>query len=364
MTASMRAYIAEQPAALGRQMTEGAVPADLPAGPWRKLWFVGSGTSLYAAMVAANLSEGLLGVDAEAISSQEFRLEVADAQLGPGTLAVAISQGGATVALTEAVARARRLGAATVGVTADPMSPLAQTAQYVVNSRTGPEDVPPKTKGFTTTAAAACRLGLAIARMAGVDAAECDRLASALEALPERTAAALAASENAAPALAARLQGAAGYFVAGTRTLVPAAYEGALKILETAKLLAEGRELEEILHGYFNAVGPETGVILLAGPGAPPEQVAAFCRGAAIVGAPLVTIALPNAPLPEADLLLPDPGHPGLAPLLGILPLQVLALHLALARGKDPNRTRYPELYAVFRTKAIHRPAQEPTTRR
>lgn len=354
VTASMRAYIAEQPAALRRQETEMVLPAALPGGPWRKLWFVGSGTSLYAGMVAANLCERLLLVDSEAISSQEFQLDVPDAQLGPDTLALAISQGGATVTLTEAMTRARRLGAATVGVTAEPASPLAQVVEYVVHSRTGPEEVPPKTKGFTTTAAAACRFGLAIARMTGVDISECDRLAAALAALPDRTAVALAAADRAAPLLAARLQGAAGYFVAGTGTLLPAAYEGALKILETAKLLAEGRELEEILHGYFNAIGPETGLILLAGPGAPPEKVAAFCRAAGMVGAPLVTVGLPGAPLVEADLALPDPGHAALAPLLGILPVQVLSYHLALARGKDPDRTRYPELYAVFRTKTTH----------
>lgn len=354
MTASMRAYIAEQPAALRRQESETVLPAALPGGPWRKLWFVGSGTSLYAGMVAANLCERLLLVDSEAISSQEFQLDVPDAQLGPDTLALAISQGGATVTLTEAMTRARRLGAATVGVTAEPASPLAQVVEYVVHSRTGPEEVPPKTKGFTTTAAAACRFGLALARMAGVDTSECDRLAAALAALPDRTAVALAAADRAAPLLAARLQGAAGYFVAGTGTLLPAAYEGALKILETAKLLAEGRELEEILHGYFNAIGPETGLILLAGPGAPPEKVAAFCRAAGMVGAPLVTVGLPGAPLVEADLALPDPGHAALAPLLGILPVQILSYHLALARGKDPDRTRYPELYAVFRTKTTH----------
>ena len=354
MTASMRAYIAEQPAALRRQESETVLPAALPGGPWRKLWFVGSGTSLYAGMVAANLCERLLLVDSEAISSQEFQLDVPDAQLGSDTLAIGISQGGATVTLTEAMTRARRLGAATVGVTAEPASPLAQVVEYVVHSRTGPEEVPPKTKGFTTTAAAACRFGLALARMAGVDTSECDRLAAALAALPDRTAVALAAADRAAPLLAARLQGAAGYFVAGTGTLLPAAYEGALKILETAKLLAEGRELEEILHGYFNAIGPETGLILLAGPGAPPEKVAAFCRAAGMVGAPLVTVGLPGAPLVEADLALPDPGHAALAPLLGILPVQVLSYHLALARGKDPDRTRYPELYAVFRTKTTH----------
>ena len=354
MTASMRAYIAEQPAALRRQETETVLPATLPRGPWRKLWCIGSGTSVYAGMIAANLCERLLQVDAEAISSQEFLLDVPDAQLGPDSLAIAISQGGATVTLTEAMSRARRLGTATVGVTAEASSPLAQAVEFLVDSRTGPEEVPPKTKGFTTTAAAACRFGLAIARMAGVDRSECDRLAAALAALPDRTAAALAAAEAAAPSLAARLQNAAGYFVVGTGTLLPAAYEGALKILETAKLLAEGRELEEILHGYFNAIGPETGLILLAGPGAPPQKVAAFCRAAGMVGAPLVTVSLPGAPLAEPHLALPDPGHAALAPLLGILPLQVLSYHLALARGKDPDRTRYPELYAVFRTKTIH----------
>jgi glucosamine--fructose-6-phosphate aminotransferase (isomerizing) len=347
----MREYIAEQPAALRRQQTETVLPAGLPAGPWRKIWTVGSGSSYYAGMVASALCERLLRVDAEAASSREFLSDVPDASLGAGTLAVAISQSGATVSLVEAVARARRLGAVAVGVTAERASPLARAADHVVETRTGPEDVPPKTKGFTTTAAAACRLGVALARRAGLDSGECDAVAAALAALPDRTAEALAASDAAAPRLVDRLREASGFFVVGTGTLIPAAYEGALKMLEAAKVFAEGRELEEILHGYFNAIGPETGLVLLAGPGAPPEKVAAFCRAAQIVRAPLVAIALSDAPVPSPDLALPEAGHAALAPLVGVLPLQVLAYRLALDRGRDPDRTRYPELYDVFRTK-------------
>ena len=242
-------------------------------------------------------------------------------------------------------------GAATIGVTADARSPLARAVQHVVDSRTGPEDVPPKTKGFTTTAAAACRLGVALARSAGVGPDECDALAAALAALPERTAAALAAAEAAAPRLVGRLERAGGFFVVGTGTLVPAACEGALKVLEAAKVLAEGRELEEMLHGYFNAVGPETGLILLAGPGAPRDKVAAFCRAADMVGAPLGTVAFPGAPVAAPDVALPESGHPALAPLIAVVPVQVLAYRLAVARGRDPDRTRYPDLYEVFQTK-------------
>jgi len=302
-------------------------------------------------MVAATLAERLLRVDAEAISSREFLTDLPDSALGPGTLALAISQTGATVALVEAMARVRALGVATIGVTADTRSPLARVVQYVVDSQTGPEDVPPKTKGFTTTAAAACRVGVALARSTGHHLEECDALTTALAALAERTAAAVTASEAAAPRLVTRLARAGGFFTVGTGTLVPAACEGALKVLETAKVFAEGRELEEILHGYFNAIGPETGLILLAGPGASRDKVAAFCRAAELVSAPLVTIALPGAPVVAPDIALPDAGHPALAPLLGVVPLQVLAYHLALARGRDPDRTRYPELYEVFQTK-------------
>ena len=343
----MRDYIAEQPEAL-RRLMNGSLLLPRPAGPWQKLWFVGSGTSLYAGMVAANLSEALLGADAEAISSQEFLRDVSDARLGPGVLAVAISQSGATVVLTEAMARARRLGATTVGVTAQPDSPLAQAVAYVVPSLTGPEDVPPKTKGFTSTAFAACLFVMALAGTAD------PALAAACARLPEQAAGALAAAEAAVPALVSRLAPASSYFVVGTGTVLPAALEGALKVLESAKLMALGLELEEVLHGYFNAIGPETGLILLARTDAPAEKLAAFTRAAALIGAPLVTIAEPGAAVAAPDLLLPAAGHPGLAPLLAVLPLQVLAYHLAQARGKDPDRTRYPELYPVFRTKTIY----------
>lgn len=121
-----------------------------------------------------------------------------------------------------------------------------------------------------------------------------------------------------------RFAGCGALAVAGAGRLRAAAAEGALKVLEVAKLPVLDYELEESLHGPFNAFGADTGLVLLAAADASPARTRAFP-------------ALPFAPL---------------APLVAVLPLQVLALQLARARGVDPDRTRYPELYAIFRTKA------------
>jgi len=361
---SVQTYIQEQPEVL-RRLVERQAGFSAAAGrlaPWtfRKIWFVGSGTSLYAAMTAANVWESVLGVDTEAISSLEFLQDVSDRMLGPDTLAVAISQSGATVVLAEGLARARRLGCRTACVTAEVDSLLARTAEVVVNSETGPEEVFAKTKGFTSTALAACLLGLAVARDAGALAGPADRVVNqALAALPGLVGQVIAAAEEQASVMVQRLASVEGLFIVGEGALLPAVYEGSLKLLEVGKLLVEGRDLEEILHGYFNAVGPRVGLVVLAGGMRQPEKVLALQAAAAEVGAPLVTIAadslVPSVLRSEAvALLLPDPGVDWLAPILGVLPLQILAYHLAIARGIDPNRTRYPSLYGVFRTKTIH----------
>jgi glutamine---fructose-6-phosphate transaminase (isomerizing) len=356
----MAGYVAEQASAL-RRLVETAGYSGLAeaserlaqAAP-RKVWFAGSGTSLYASMVAARYWRDLAGVDAEAISSLELLNDVPDWQLGPGTAVVAVSQSGSTVVLAEALERARRLGSHTVAVTAESASDLALVAGDTALSLTGPEEVFAKTKGFTTTALAACLLGQALctSRLTPAALASVEKGLALLPDMADRVAQ-LAVRVGAD--LAARFAGVGALFVVGSGPMLPAVYEGSLKLLEVAKLPVIGRDLEEVLHGYFNAIGTETGIVLLARQLPQMAKLRSFLEAAAHVGAPVAIIAEGDLAGIEADLTIPENPCEQLAPLLGIIPLQVLSYELALVRGKDPNRTRYPELYSVMKTKSIYR---------
>lgn len=356
--ALMETYVLEQAKTLAGllQTASGLMDAArrMPRLRPRKVWLAGSGTSLYAAMIAARFWRRFARVDAEAISSLELLNDTEDWQLGADTVVIGISQSGATVTLSEALDRAKRLGSLTIAVTAEPNSNLARQSDVVVHSQTGPEEVFAKTKGFTSTALAACLFGYACARLYGLTADEQQRIAEGLSRLPAAAEAVSDSALQAGPALVERFRTVDGLFVVGTGTMVPAAYEGALKLLEVGKLPVLGRELEEVLHGYFNAIGPETGVVLLAGRIPQVEKIHGFIEAVRHVNGPLVVVAEQEVGGIAADLVVPALGCSELAPLLGVIPMQVMAYELARTRGINPNVTRYPELYSILKTKTIY----------
>lgn len=357
------ANLAQQPTVLRglverRRLATGALRAFLataPRRPVRKVYLVGSGTSRYAAEIAAPVFADLLGVDAEAVATLVFLNDVPAARLGSGTVVVGVSQSGETLALVEGLTRASAHGSPTVAVTDDPDSGLARAADAAVLSLTGAEAVYAKTKGFLTTALAAC---LAAAEFSGPDdAAGAARRATfdaTLDLLPGHASRVIEAATDAAPRLARRFADVGALAVVGSGRLLPAAHEGALKLLEVAKLIVAPYELEESMHGPFNAFGPHTGLVLLAGAIPQAMKLAAFREAASAIGAPLIDIA----DVEPADLVVPRLPYAALEPLLGVLPLQALASELARVRGVNPDATRYPSLYAVFRTKTGH--AHEP----
>lgn len=349
----MMTFIEEQPLAFRRLLD---APPDVRtfAAAMReravsKVWMLGSGTSLYAAMIAAEYWEARLGIDCEAISSLEFSTSAAGSRPKPSTCVMAISQSGATFVLVEAIKSARARGCLTLGVTAEPDSLLAQTAEHVVLTHTGSEDALGKTKGFSTTAFAACLVGLLLADSGqGVGAAQD---------LPDALSSVTRAVGGVVSQWVERLADARALFVIGAGQQLPAAWEGGLKILEVAKQTVITKELEEMLHGPFNAVGPDSAFILLAGPVGRVDRIAAFINGVQAVGRPLLSIAESGVPSPADlawDLVLPELTDPGFLPILGVVPLQILAERLALRRGLDPDTARYPFLYKILAAKSIY----------
>ena len=163
MRTQMLRFILEQPEALKRLLAAGLKADDLAAAfrkrKIRKVWIVGSGTSLYAAMIAVRSWERELGIDCEAVSSLEFVDETEIGRLGSDVMVLAISQSGASLILLEGIRRANAAGALTAVVTADPKAPIPLEAGFVIETHTGSETNLGKTKGFTTTAFAAILLG-------------------------------------------------------------------------------------------------------------------------------------------------------------------------------------------------------------
>jgi len=355
MTTVMMQSILEQPDAIRRVLAGSTGVADFAAAfrrrALRKVWLAGSGTSLYAAMIAARAWEGELGVDCEAVSSLEFLDETEAGGLGPDAALVAISQSGASLILLEGVRRANGRGALTAVVTAEPSAPISLEASFVIETHTGPEVNLGKTKGFTTTAVAAVLLGRGVAREG---ASLGDRYAD----LPDAFARTIEASRAATGAWAKRLHGADALYVVGGGALAPTALEGALKVLEVAKMPVIPKELEEMMHGPFNGVGPDSGILLVADETARQDRLAAFLRGPALIGVPMIGIAAGPAIAGSQgpfELVLPGYEDPAMRAVLAVVPFQLLAHDLAAARGAAVDTARYPQLYPVFASKSIHK---------
>lgn len=349
----MQTFIAEQPAALRRTLDvsfdHDALRFAFQSRVIRKVWILGSGTSLFAAMIAATDWERVLGIDVEAISSLEFA-DVPDHLLGAGTAVVGISQSGASFILVEGLTRARRAGSLTIGVTAEPAALIGAAADFLLPTATGPEDALGKTKGFLTTAFAACWLGCWIKSSDAVPAAYAD--------FPDAVARVIADVEQAVTQWTERFASLQSVFAIGSGALLPAAWEGGLKVLEVAKQVVVTKELEEMLHGPFNAVGPSSGFILLAGHVERRDRLDAFLKAVAVLDLPLLAIADARTEIaPSSNTLvyqLPALQEPALEAILAVVPLQILADRLATARGLDPDVSRYPFLYKVLAAKSIY----------
>ncbi len=360
MPTEMLKFILEQPEALKRllaaELNEDELAVPFRERKIRKVWIAGSGTSLYAAMIAARSWERELGIDCEAVSSLEFLDETETGGLGADTMVLAISQSGASLILLEGVRRANAAGAITAVVTADPEAPISLESGFVIETHTGPETNLGKTKGFTTTAFAAILWGGVSPwgplpmhqRPCKPGTPDCRLLLRPRSKQAGR-------SHASGPIDFARSDA---LFVVGAGSQVPTALEGALKILEVAKMPVISKELEEMMHGPFNGVSAATGIVLAADESAQSQRLSAFVKGVKLIGTPFASLAAGQAVADRHgpfDLVLPPCEDEAARAVLGVVPFQLLAHDLAAARGAPIDTARYPQLYPVFKSKSIHK---------
>jgi fructoselysine-6-P-deglycase FrlB-like protein len=131
-----------------------------------------------------------------------------------------------------------------------------------------------------------------------------------------------------------------------------------LKVLEVAKMPVIPKELEEMMHGPFNGVGPATGIILVTDEIAQGQRLSAFVQGVKLIGTAFASIAAGPAVAKSHgpfDLVLPACEDEAARAILGVVPFQILAHDLAAARGAPIDVARYPQLYPVLASKSIHK---------
>ncbi|MCE5291259.1 MAG: SIS domain-containing protein [Nocardiaceae bacterium] len=312
----MAREIAEQPDVWRRFLREGSdqiavAKARIADYSPRFVQFVARGTSDHAALYAKYLVEIHHQLPAGLVSPSAITVYGARPKL-QDVLYVAVSQSGGSPDLVKSVSVAREQGALTVAVTNNRESALAEAAELHIDVLAGPELSVAATKTYTAELLALYEL------FVGGDAA-------ALPPLGEQ----VLLNDEAVVTAAQRYRFAQRLITTARGYSYPTAREAALKLMETSYLSAQAFSGADLLHGPLATVDPQVPVIAIV-----PNNA-----GGHAMGPVLQRLEERHADILRVGEKLPDVADP-LSPLLEILPLQQLALHLALARGGNPDEPR------------------------
>jgi glutamine---fructose-6-phosphate transaminase (isomerizing) len=330
---------------LGGRVTADGLDADLELGfdprDVARVVLVAAGTASYAATVGEALLERLGRVPAEVVVASEFRYQepVVDAS----TLVVAVSQSGETIDTLEAVKEARRRGARTLAILNVKGSSLAREAHDVLYIHAGPEIGVASTKAYVAMLGAFTLLALRFGRARGVlDDAAAAAWVEGLDALPDAVALALSRRADVA-VVAERVAQARSVLFLGRGFDVATAYEGALKLKEISYLHAEAYPTGEMKHGPIALIDADLPVIAVATPCPTYDKTVSNLQEVrARDGFVVVVAADDDDEIAEhADAVLRVPAiAEGLAPVVNVVPLQLLAYEVAVRLGRDVDQPR------------------------
>lgn len=229
----------------------------------KRVFIIGTGTSLNAALTATYYFNELAGVSVIPISAAEFPYSALES-VETGTAILAISQSGETTDVITSVKLAKQRGAVVVGVTNNVGSRLALESNVYLPIGAGPEMSVPATKTFTSTLAVLLILSSYTGIFAGKRSIEEHRaLVEEIRSYSKLLAERLPYVEERTMGIANSIKGASSLYVVSSGITYPIAIEGALKIKEAALLHAEGVQLGELRHGPVSIVAPRFPVILI-----------------------------------------------------------------------------------------------------
>ncbi|MET8828310.1 SIS domain-containing protein [Streptomyces sp. NPDC004610] len=331
----MAREMAEQPAVLRRILAEGApairrIAREIAARRPRFVLLTARGTSDNAALYAKYLLEIRLGLPCGLTSMSTTTAYGARPDL-TDVLVVIVSQSGGSPDLVASTRAAREAGAITLAVTNNPDSPLAAVSEYHIDILAGPERALPATKTYT---ASLLSLYLFVEGMGGGDG-------GAAEPLPD-LAAQLLARHDEIRALAARYRFAERMVITSRGYGYPTAKEAALKLMETSYIPALSYSGADLLHGPLAMVDNVSPVIAVVTDGKGGEALQPVLDRLRGRGADLVVIGpADRARGASAGFVLPTEGvAEEVQPVLEIIPLQLLAYEVTIARGQDPDAPR------------------------
>jgi len=306
----------------------------------KRIILLGQGTALHAAMIGEYLFEKLAGIPTEVEFASEFRYR--NPIVEEGTVAIAVSQSGETADTLAAIQEAKRRGAMTLGAVNVVGSTISRETDAGVYLRVGPEIGVASTKAFIGQVAVLTMLATYVGRRHNLSREEMSELLSSLEQIPDHISTVLKQSDHILKVTRGVVNRDNWLFL-GRGTNYPVALEGALKLKEISYIHAEGMPAAEMKHGPIALIDAGMPVVIVATKGSQYEKVIGNMEEVRSRGGHVIAVAT------EGDMgiqqhcddvfYVPDVPEP-LQPLLTVIPLQLLAYHAAVLRGKDVDKPR------------------------
>ncbi len=305
-----------------------------------RLVIAASGTSWHAALAGEYLIEELAQIPVEVEFAHEFCYR--NCPLEKNTVLLVLSQSGETADTLAALREARRRGHRALAIVNVVGSTIARESDGGIYMHAGPEIGVASTKAFVSTLTVLTLLAVHLGRLRQLSANRAREILRGLEALPAQLETILARNP-AFKTLAKKYARAEDFFFLGRGCMFPIALEGALKLKEISYIHAEGYSAAEMKHGPIALIDAETPTVFLVPQDAMYDKTMANLAMIRARKGPIIALATEGdkAIKKVADDVIYLPHTLDLLnPITAIVPLQLFAYHIAVARGCDVDKPR------------------------
>ncbi len=305
-----------------------------------RIILTGCGTSWHSALVGEYLLEEFARIPVEVEYASELRYR--NPPIEPGTLVFGITQSGETADTLAALVETKRKGHRTLAINNVVGSSIAQAADGGVYLHAGPEIGVASTKAYTSQCCTLAMLALYFGRLRHLSYEAGQAYIENLRRLPAAVEQSLTCDSQ-VRRIAEKYQNASTFLYLGRQYNFPTALEGALKLKEISYIHAEGYPAAEMKHGPIALVDADTPSVFIVPRGTTYEKVIANMEEVKARGGPIIAVTCQANPAIDdlADEVIRVPAIPEfLQPIVSVIPLQLLAYHVALLRGCDVDKPR------------------------
>lgn len=307
----------------------------------QRIVMVACGTSWHAGLLAEYLIEDLCRIPVEVEYASEFRYR--NPVINKGDVIVAISQSGETADTLVALENAKEKGAFIFGVVNAVGSSISRLSDAGAYTHAGPEIGVASTKAFTGQLAVLAMMAFKIAYAKGtIDEERYKHLLNELHAIPEKVAQILKDTSN-IQAIAEKYKDATDFLYLGRGYNFPVALEGALKLKEISYIHAEGYPAAEMKHGPIALVDEKLPVVFVATKDKYYQKIVSNVQEIKARKGKVIAVATEgDAIIPGMadDVMYVPDADETLAPLLSVIPMQLLSYYIGVAKGLDVDKPR------------------------